>query len=293
MPHRVRTYLVPPELEDAFVAELWMRGTQGVRSDNAPDGRVRLEAWFAPDDPPLEEEDPETAAAWRARGVEAVGDEVQPDTDWLARYRELVQPFPVGTSLFVDPREPGQPGQEPAAVPAGRRLLRLPARAAFGTGSHESTGLVLELLEELDLKSRRVLDVGTGTGVLCFAALLFGASRAVGFDVDAAAPFHARENQGLNDLYPAVFAGRLAALRSDLPEELRFDLALINVVPEQILPEMPALVRLLRPGAEAIFSGILAERGRAVLDRLRGLGFAERGRRQAGDWIAFRVGLDA
>lgn len=289
MPHRVRTYLVPPGLEDAFVAELWMRGTQGVRSDAAPDGRVRLEAWFAPDDPPLDSED---AAAWRARGVEPVADEVQPDKDWLAHYRELVQPFPVGDTLFVDPREPGQPGQAPPQVPEGRRLLRLPARAAFGTGSHESTGLVLELLEELDLRGRRVLDVGTGTGVLCFAALLFGASCAVGFDVDPAAPFHARENQGLNGLHPAVFAGRLAALRADLPEERRFDLALINVVPEQILPEMPALVRLLRPGAEAVFSGILAERGRAVLDRLRGLGFAERGRRQSGDWIAFRVGLE-
>jgi ribosomal protein L11 methylase PrmA len=61
------------------------------------------------------------------------------------------------------------------------------------------------------------------------------------------------------------------------------------VVPEQILPEMPYLVRLLRPGAEAILSGILAERGRQVLDRLRGLGFAERDRRQAGDWVAFRL----
>jgi ribosomal protein L11 methyltransferase len=292
MPHRVRTYLVPPELEDAFVAELWMQGTQGVRSDAAPDGRLRLEAWFAPGDPPL---DAETAAGWRARGVEAVGDEVQPDIDWLAHYRETVKPFAVGKSLFVDPREPGQPGQAPPEVPDGRRLLRLPARAAFGTGSHESTGLVLELLEDLhlrgDLAGRRVLDVGTGTGVLCFAALLFGASHAVGFDVDPAAPFHARENQGLNRLYPAVFAGRLAALRSDLPEARRFDLALINVVPEQILPEMPALVRLLRPGGEAIFSGILAERGRAVLDRLRGLGFTEHDRRQSGDWIAFRAGL--
>lgn len=289
MPHRVRTYLVPPELEDAFVAELWMRGTQGVRSDAAPDGRVRLEAWFAPDAPPL---DPEDAAAWRARGIEPVADEVQPDKDWLAHYRELVQPFPVGNTLFVDPREPGQPGQAPPAVPEGRRLLRLPARAAFGTGSHESTGLVLELLEELDLQGKRVLDVGTGTGVLCFAALLFGASCTVGFDIDPAAPFHARENRDLNDLHPAVFAGRLAALRADLSEERRFDLALVNVVPEQILPEMPALVRLLRPGAEAVFSGILAERGRAVLDRLRGLGFAERGRRQSGDWVAFRVGLE-
>jgi ribosomal protein L11 methylase PrmA len=69
----------------------------------------------------------------------------------------------------------------------------------------------------------------------------------------------------------------------------RFDLALINIVPEQILPEMPALTRMLWPGGELILSGILAERGRQVLDRMRGLGYSEVDRREAGDWVAFRV----
>lgn len=286
MPYRRRFYLLPAELEDPFVAALWMAGTQGVRTDTAPDGRVRLEAWFEPDAEPFADEE-----EWRGRGVEPAGEETVPDTDWLAHYRETVKPFAVGRSLYIDPREPG--AGEPAAVPDGRKLLLLPARAAFGTGSHESTSLVLDLLESMDLSGRRVLDVGTGTGVLSFASLLFGASRAVGFDLDPAAPFHALENRRLNDLHPLVFVGRLAALRGDLPAGRRFDLALVNVVPEQILPEMPALTRLLRPGGEAVLSGILAERGRAVLDRLRALGFTERDRRTAGDWVAFRVALAA
>lgn len=289
MPYRRRFYLLPAEateLEEAFVAALWMEGTEGVRTDTAPDGRVRLEAWFAPEAPPFADED-----AWRQRGVEPAGEEILPDTDWLAHYRETVKPFPVGRSLYIDPREPG--AGDPSEVPAGRKLLLLPARAAFGTGSHESTSLVLDLLESMDLSGWRVLDVGTGTGVLSFASLLFGASRAVGFDLDPAAPFHALENRRLNDLHPLVFVGRLAALRGGLPAERRFDLALVNVVPEQILPEMPALVRLLRPGGEAILSGILAERGRAVVDRMRGLGFTERDRRTAGDWVAFRMALVA
>jgi len=160
-------------------------------------------------------------------------------------------------------------------VPEGRTLLRLPARAAFGIGSHESTSLALELIETLDLTSRDVLDAGTGTGVLSFAALLAGARRAVGYDIDPASPFHARDNSRLNGLAPVLFAGLSGALR----QSPRFDLALINIVPEQILPEMPGLVRLLRPGGELILSGILAERGRQVLDRMRGLGFVERDRR--------------
>ncbi|HVR95726.1 MAG TPA: 50S ribosomal protein L11 methyltransferase [Thermoanaerobaculia bacterium] len=275
--HR-RVYHVPAELEETFVSDLWLEGTLGVRSEPGPAGRVRLEAWFDYAETPFDED------LWRVQGVDLVAAEEVPAEDWLAGWREWAQPFPVGDALLLDPREPDA---ELPELPAGRRLLRLPARAAFGTGSHESTSLALELLEAADVRGRDVLDVGTGTGVLAFASLLFGARRAVGFDVDPAAPFHARDNSRLNGLHPSLFAGRLAAMR-DRP---RFDLALVNVVPEQILPEMPALVRLLRPGGEAILSGILAERGRQVLDRMRGLGMDEVERRAAGDWIAFRVAL--
>ena len=275
MPYRRLLFLLPPDLEDALVTELWLAGTQGVQSLPGDDGRLRVEAYF-----PAGEDDLGIALP---AAVELAADEVLPDADWFAGWREQARPFAVGRTLFVDPREPEE-GQE--EVPAGRTLLRLPARAAFGTGSHESTALALELLEDAAVAGRRVLDVGTGTGVLAFAALLAGARSVVGFDVDPASPFHARDNCAFNDLHPSLFAGRLGALR----ERPLFDLALVNVVPEQILPEMPALVRLLRRGAEAILSGILAERGRQVLDRMRGLGFVERDRRTAGDWIAFRVG---
>jgi ribosomal protein L11 methyltransferase len=274
MPHLRRIYSLPPDLEESAVALLWMAGTLGVQSVTGPDGRVRLEAWFPADAEPMEMPLP---------GAELEIEEPVPDADWFATWRERARPFPVGRGLYLDPREPEET-LEP--VPEGRRLLRLPARAAFGTGSHESTSLALELLEDSDIRGRRVLDVGTGTGVLAFAALLFGAESVTGFDVDPASPFHARDNSALNRLHPRLFAGRLAAIR----QRPLFDLALVNVVPEQILPEMPDLVRLLRPDAGLILSGILVERGRQVLDRMRGLGFAERDRRTAGDWVALRVG---
>jgi ribosomal protein L11 methyltransferase len=274
MPYRRLSYRLPPDLEDSLVSELWLAGTQGVQSLPGDEGRFRVEAYFPAGEDDLGIELP--------AGVELAADEVLPDADWFAGWRERARPFPVGRTLFLDPREPGEPPEE---LPAGRTLLRLPARAAFGTGSHESTSLALELLEEAEVVGRRVLDVGTGTGVLAFAALLRGARSVVGFDVDPASPFHGRDNSDLNDLHPRLFAGRLSAIRTSP----LFDLAMVNVVPEQILPEMPDLVRLLRPAAEVILSGILVERGRQVLDRMRGLGFEERDRRTAGDWVAFRV----
>lgn len=274
MPYRRLSFRLPPDLEDSLVSELWLAGTQGVQALPDGEGRLCLEAYFPAGEDDLGIELP--------AGVEWTADDVLQDADWFAGWRERARPFPVGRTLFLDPREPEEPAED---LPAGRTLLRLPARAAFGTGSHESTSLALELLEDAEVTGRRVLDVGTGTGVLAFAALLRGAHSVVGFDVDPASPFHARDNSTLNDLHPRLFAGRLGAIR-DRP---LFDLAVVNVVPEQILPEMPELVRLLRPASEVVLSGILVERGRQVLDRMRGLGFEERDRRTAGDWVAFRV----
>ena len=273
-----RFFRLPPDLEDLAVAELWAAGTLGVQALPQPDGRLLLEAWFETDSP-----DPAIDLA----GLEPAGEELVTETDWLARYRAQAQPFAVARTFWVDPREPEDAGHDPdhSELPAGRRLLRLPARAAFGIGSHESTALALELLEGADLRGLRVLDVGTGTGVLAFAALLGGAALAVGCDDDPAAPFHARDNAALNGLAPRLFAGRAAALRPGPA----FDLALVNVVPEQILPEMPEVAARLRPGGGLIFSGILAERGPQVLQRMRALGFAERARAEAGDWIAYHL----
>ena len=233
---------------------------------------MRLEAWFAPDALPVP----------LSPDFQLLGEQSVPDADWLAGWREQSRPFALGASFFVDPREPGG---EPVAAPAGRRLLRLPARAAFGTGSHESTSLAVELLEEVDLAGKRVLDVGTGTGVLAFAALARGAAAAVAFDLDPAAPFHARDNARLNGFHLHLFAGTVAALR----ESARFDLAVANMVPEELLPELAAVARRLAPGGEVILSGILEERGGDVLERGEALGFVERARRGVGEWVAFRL----
>ncbi len=265
MPHLRRSFVVPAEREEDVTAELWADGTLGVEVKPAGEGWVRIEAYF-----------PVGAPAVEVGG--AAGEEVVPETDWFAAYREQARPFPVGRGFFVDPREPEDAIAE---APEGRRLLRLPARGAFGIGSHESTRLAVELLEEIPLEGKTVLDVGTGTGILAFAALERGARSAVGYDNDPAAPFYARDNGRSNGFRVGLFAGGAAALG----EGARFDLALANVVPEQILPDLPAIAWRVAGGM--VLSGILAERGEEMLAAARGLGFTERARRTAGEWIAF------
>lgn len=282
MDYRRLTYHLPPALEEDLTTALWEAGTLGTRMLEEGGGGasiLRLEAYF-----PAGTEPPPVPA-----GVELVERGDLPAADWLAPYRERARPFAVGRSLFVDPREPGE---APPEVPAGRRLLRLPARGAFGTGGHESTRLALELLEELaeggGLAGRRLLDVGTGTGVLAFAALAWGAGGALGLDADPAAPFAAAANRPLNGLFPQLLAGTLAALAP----RPAFDVAALNILPEHILPELPLLPPRLAPGAAVIFSGWLRDDGPRVLPELRRLGFEPRASRCDGEWMACRCRLE-
>ncbi|MEJ2190012.1 MAG: 50S ribosomal protein L11 methyltransferase [Acidobacteriota bacterium] len=111
--------------------------------------------------------------------------------DWLAGYRRCSRPFPVGDLWWIDPHP-----ESPTRPPRGRQGLVIEPRMAFGSGSHESTKLVLEALETLDLAGADVLDVGTGSGVLAVAAEKLGARTVVALDIDADAVFVARQTAG-------------------------------------------------------------------------------------------------
>jgi ribosomal protein L11 methyltransferase len=259
------------------VAALAEAGTLGAQVIAEGVERVRVEAYFPPGSPP---------PAGLPAGVETVSESLLPDADWLAGYREWARPIALGRRFLADPREPDAEGAGGAAAGGdGRFALRLPARRAFGTGGHESTRLAVELLEEAPVAGRRVLDVGTGTGVLAFAALLLGAAAVAAFDVDPVAVAHARANAALNRLAPRLFAGRAGALAATA----RFDLAIANVLPELILPDLPQVVTRLAPGGELILSGLLAAGAAGPLAAAAALGRRERSRRTAGEWLAVRL----
>ncbi len=283
MPYLRRVYRLPAELEETLVADLWQSGTLGVSTESEPDGRVRLTAWFPARAPiPAAPEPPAL--------VERLSEDEQPDIDWMAEYRRQAVPFALGRTLLIDPGEP-EAGAPAPAVPGGRRLLRLPARTAFGIGSHESTVLALEALESSGVAGRSVLDVGAGTGILAFAALAWGASRVAAFDADPAAAFQALANARLNGLRPLLYAGRAAALarRSSRGPANRFDRVAVNVVPEEILSDLGDLLPLLAPGGVLILSGLLAERAAELSARLAARGLVETGRRCRGEWAALEL----
>lgn len=291
------------------MAELWGRGMLGAQvleaaavdgtsrgadldaaalGDACGRGGIALDAYFSSEAPPAAAE---PGPGWRRAGVVLVAVETFDDEDWLAPWRAAARPFAVGRRFLLDPREPVTPPAAGGEGGEGRIVLRLPARAAFGTGSHESTRLALELLEATPVAGRSVLDVGTGTGVLALAALALGARSAAGCDLDPVAPVHARDNRRLNraalpaGARLALWAGGMAAVAP----AARFDLVLVNVLAERILAELPRLSAAVAAGGALIYSGAVAESEPEVAATFAACGLAPRCRAVAGEWVALRL----
>src|SRR5262249_25131456 len=125
----------------------------------------------------------------------------------------------------------------------------------FGTGHHATTRLCLEALQLFDLRGKRVLDVGTGSGVLAIAAVRLGASQALGIDVDPDAVQSARENRGLNPEAPNVTFDVADLTTSTLPPS---DVVVANLTGAMLVRTAPTLFRLTAPGGTLIVSGLLA-----------------------------------
>ncbi len=178
-----------------------------------------------------------------------------PPRDWSRAWREGFEALVLPGPLVVRPGFVAPPPEERAGTP----VVRIEPGQAFGTGTHESTRLVLELLAgplAPQLAGSRVLDVGTGTGVLALAALRLGARRAVAIDLDPRATREARANARCNrlaDRLELVSAG-VEALR-----ESPFDLVLANLLRREMEPILPALGARLAESGRLVLSGLLDE----------------------------------
>ena len=199
-------------------------------------------------------------AAGVACTVETAGVEQE---DWQNGWRKYYHPMEIGSRLAVVPSW--------QQYDTDRVKLILDPGLAFGTGGHETTSLCLEALDEQVRGGERVLDIGTGSGILAIAALKLGAASAEGVDIDPVAVRTAGENAALNGVQD-----KLTVLVGDLSDKASgtYDIITANIVANAILSLAPAVPGLMAEGATFIASGIIDSRKDEVIAGLEKAGLA-------------------
>jgi len=215
--------------------------------------------------------------------------------DWTEAWRSGYRAQRIGKRTVI------KPSWRPYSAKPGQVVIELDPGLAFGTGLHPSTRLVLEALESHLQPGDRVLDVGTGSGILAIAAAKHGAAAVVGLDVDELALEVARENITRNGVQETVSVQRasLSALPgsdgSDKVVEVfdahgeqdgAFDLLLMNILAHVICAGARAIVRCLAPQGRFIVSGIIASQEENVCRALSAADLKVVGRHCKKDWVA-------
>lgn len=207
------------------------------------------------------------------------------DENWMAAWKEHYHPIPIGKKLLVLPAWIKQEDTNEKA----RIAVKIDPSMAFGTGTHPSTQLCMELVEQYTLPKRPVIDIGCGSGILSIAALKLGASHALGVDIDAASVKATNENADANGVLDKVEVGlgSVAEVKEGKFSIKQAPLVLANILaPILIRLFNGGMAELVEPGGVIILAGILAEQADSVLAAASDHGLTYVERRQSGDWVA-------
>ncbi len=212
------------------------------------------------------------------------------EQNWMEAWKERYKPIPIGEKLMIVPAWLESPE-------AGRVSIKIDPGMAFGTGTHPSTQLCLELIEDyvthlpaIRGQQLTAIDIGCGSGILSIGALKLGAEFALGVDIDEASIRASRENADANEIAPERFAIGLGSVAEILEGQFpirQAPLVLANILAPIIIRLFGVgLADLVAPGGLLILSGILAEQADQVqlAAQKHGMRFIER--RQMGDWVA-------
>jgi ribosomal protein L11 methyltransferase len=213
------------------------------------------------------------------------------DQNWMESWKEHYKPIPIGKKLIIVPVWLESPE-------ADRIPIRIDPGMAFGTGTHPTTQLCLQLIEKcfesppqfVGDKPDSVIDIGCGSGILSIGALKLGADFALGVDIEAASVKASRENADSNGIEAKQFEVGLGSVEQVLAGGFRIrqaPLVLANILAPVIIRLLSSgLADLVRPGGKIILSGILAEQSNAVVQAAESIGMNLVEKYQDGDWVA-------
>ena len=232
------------------------------------------------------EENPAEAVAflserYSAEGIENTIDLIScRNEDWENNWKQYFHVMPIGEKLLIRPLWE-------TAGDTDRKVLSIEPGLAFGTGTHDTTRLCLEVLEKYAGENKTVLDIGCGSGILSIAALLLGAEKAVGVDIDELAVKTAKENGEINGFSEPEFT----VLKGNLVDKVSgtYDIVVANIVADVIILFCENVARFMKDDSVFITSGIIDTRENDVLAAFDKYGFKVKERYANGGWVCFVV----
>lgn len=246
---------------------------------------VLVHAWFedSPSLPPLLEKirfrlDELAGSQDAAAGSLKMETRRVDDQAWTDVWKKYFKPFHAGNHLVVKPTwEPFTPAEDDL-------VIEIDPGMAFGSGTHETTGMCLSMLEELISGGENIIDVGTGSGILAIGAALLGAGRVLAIDIDPDAVKVASENIRQNHVEQAVTVqqGNLLDRVSDV-----CDICVANIISDVIISFAAPLREHIRPGGLFLCSGIVSLRAEEVAEALTTAGYEILRKETRGEWTAY------
>lgn len=264
-----------PLLKDALVGEFSQDAIAGVWERASSPEQTEVVFYFdSPGLPPLARARIQRVFERNGHAAPAIEVGHEGAVDWSLGWRKGFTAFEIGTRFRVVPS-----WEEP---PTDARIaLRIDPGMAFGTGTHETTRTVLELMESLDAIPV-TLDVGTGSGILSIAAAHLGARSVVACDVDPDAARVGADNCERNQVSVPVFVGSVDAVRTG-----SVGLVLANLTADVIRDLAADMRRVLVQGGHAIWSGVLAEQRKDIEALMTTAGFEPARRIECAEWVSW------
>ena len=217
-----------------------------------------------------------------ALGIEGKIDlEGMNEDDWAESWKQYYKPVPLGKVTIV-------PAWEKYEAKEGEVIIRMDPGMAFGTGTHETTRLVIRLMQDELRGGERLLDVGTGSGILSICASKLGAASCNAYDIDPVAVKVARENAEA-DGCTNITVGVSDLLRGVDLSGGKYDFCVANIVADIIIRMLPDIKSYLKDGSPLILSGIIGERAREVRAAVLAQGFTVEKEINENDWVGMLV----